>query len=204
LGGADEPSLGAVQAALVPAADHLSVLAGQSRTLEPFQPPAGRLAHLVRALRQLATFAVVDMPYTFDPHYFEALAHADRVLLVGRQDVPGVEAAGLLKRAIADRGIAAPALVLNRYEPDRPEFACARIGELLGVGSVVPVAADAPACRAAANAGRPLREVAPTSPAVADLRAIALDVLHTSGLPPHLPRQTLWDRARTFLTRLRN
>lgn len=199
-----EPTLGSVQAALVPAGAHLSVLAGQCLTLEPFSPPPGRIAHLFRTLRQLASFVVVDMPYTFDPHCFEALIDADRVLLVARQDVPAIESAKLLKQAIGERGIAPPDLILNQYDADRSEFGRAKLGELLRIGTVFSVAADATGFRVAANAGRPLRDVVPTSPAVADVRAIALAILHAAGLPAHVPRQTVWDRARTFLTRLQN
>jgi Flp pilus assembly CpaE family ATPase len=172
--------------------------------LEPFQPPPGRLTQLFRAVRQLATFAVVDMSYTFDPQYFEMLADADRVLLVARQDVPAVESATVLRKTIGEKGITAPDLVLNRYDPDRTEFTPARLGDLLRIPAVFPVAADATGFRVAANTGQLLRDVVPTSPAVIDVRAIALAILHAAGLPPHVPRQTLWDRARTFLTRLRN
>lgn len=204
LGGAEDPTLGSIQAALLRAGDHLSVLAGQSRTLAPFEWPAGRLTHFFRTLRQQANFVVVDMPYTFDPHYFEALANADRILLIARQDVPAIESAKLLKEAIAERGFPAPDLILNRYDSGRAEFTCTRLGELLRFGSVFPVAADDTGYRAAANNGRPLRDVVPTSPAVYDTRAVAVALLHAAGIPPHVPRRTLWDRARTFLTRMSN
>ena len=146
---------------------------------------------------------VVDLPYTFDPHYFEVMAAADEVLLVLRQDVPAVQAAKLLMQALAERGLPAPTLVVNRYEGDHPTLGATAIGERLQSKKVFRVARDGGGFRAAADAGRPLREVVPASPTVQDLRALAAHLLESTGVHPHLPHRTLWDRARTFLTRMR-
>lgn len=202
LNGPDEPNLGSVQTALTRAGDHLSVLSGQVAALEPISAPAGRLTQLLRLLRQTSAFVVVDLPYTFDPHYFEVMAAADEVLLVLRQDVPAVQAAKLLTQTLADRGLPAPKLVVNQYERDHPTLSATAVGERLQSKQVFRVAADAVGFRAAADAGRPLREVVPASPTVQDLRAIASTLLESTGIHPHLPRRTLWDRARTFLTRM--
>ncbi|MCE9562858.1 MAG: hypothetical protein K8U57_12505 [Planctomycetes bacterium] len=197
-----ELNLGTVKAALVQAGNHLSVLAGQSRTLEPFSVAPGRLARLFRMLRQMSSFVIVDMPYTFDPHYFEALAAADRVLLVARQDVPAIQAAKLLKHTLVERGIAAPGLVLNHYESKRSAFSCEAISKLLQIEQVFPIATDASGHQAAVNAGRPLREVVPNSAAVADVRALATSILEAAGIRPHLPPVRFRDRLRTLLTRI--
>jgi len=197
-----EPNLGTVKAALVRAGNHLSVLAGQSRTLEPFSVPPGRLARLFRMLRQMSSFVIVDMPYTFDPHYFETLAAADRVLLVARQDVPAIQAAKLIKHTLIERGISPPGLVLNQYDSHRASFTCDAISKLLQVDQVFPIATDSTGHQAAVNAGRPLREVVPSSHAVTDVRAIATSILEAAGIHPHLPQVGFLDRLRTLLTRI--
>lgn len=197
-----DPTAGSVAAALVRAGTHLSVLSGQVTALEPMTAPPGRVPQLLRVLRQAAAFVVVDLPYTFDPHYFEAMAGADEVVLVVRQDVPAVQAAKLLTHTLAERGLPAPRVVVNRYAREHSQLDAGRIGELLKCRKVYPVAADADGLRAAADAGKPLREVIPASPAVLDLRAVVTDLLEQAGFHPHLPRVTLWDRARTFLARL--
>jgi pilus assembly protein CpaE len=199
-----EPSLGTVKASLVKVNEYLSVLAGQSRTLEPFSPPAGRLPRLFRMLRQMSSFVIVDMPYTFDPHYFETLMSADRILLVARQDVPSVQAAKLIKAALTERGISEVGLVLNHYDEDLPAFTTSAIGELLRIDPVISVASDISGHHASANEGRPLREVVPMSASVADLRSIAAGILEKAGIPTHLPHLGVWDRVRTFLSRMRN
>lgn len=204
MNGPDEPNLGSVQAALTHAGDHLAVLSGQVAGLEPITAPAGRLTQLLRLLRQTAAFVVIDLPYTFDPHYFEVMAAADDVLLVVRQEVPAIQAARLLMQTLAERGLPAPKLVVNRYDREHPALDVEAIGERLRCKAVYPVAPDADGWRAAADAGRPLREVVPASPTVQDLRAIAAGLLESAGIHPHLPRRTLWDRARTFLTRMTN
>ncbi len=197
-----EPNLGTVKAALVSAGNHLSVLAGQSRTLEPFNVPPGRLAHLFRMLRQMSSFVIVDMPYTFDPHYFEALAAADQVFLVGRQDVPAIQAAKLIKHTLVERGISAPELILNQYDHHRSAFTCDAISKLLQISHVYPIAPDVVGHQAAVNAGRPLREIVPASHTVADVRAIAVSILEAAGIHPHLPHIRFRDRLRTLLTRM--
>jgi len=202
LGNPAEPNLGTVQSALVRAGKHLSVLAGQSRTLEPFSPPPGRLARMTRLLRQLSSFVIVDMPYTFDPHYFEAIAASDLVYMVARQDVPAIQAAKLIKQTLAERGVPAPRLVLNQYDSEHTAFSCAALRKLLQIEHVSPIAADPTGYRAAANAGQPLRQVVPSSSAVADIRKIATAILETTGIHPHLPRVTLWDRIRTLMARM--
>jgi Flp pilus assembly CpaE family ATPase len=153
-------------------------------------------------LRQMSSFVIVDMPYTFDPHYFETLAAADRVLLVARQDVPAIQAAKLIKQTLLERGVIAPGLVLNQYHPKRTAFSCEAIGKLLQIEQVFPIAADSLGHQTAVNAGRPLREVVPNSVAVADVRAIATSILEAAGIHPHLPRVSFRDRLRTLLTRM--
>ncbi len=197
-----EPTPGSVAGALVRAGAHLSVLSGQVNALDPIAAVPGRVPHLLRLLRQAAAFVVVDLPYTFDPQYFEALAGADEVVLVVRQDVPAIQAAKLLAAALAERGLPAPRVVVNRYERGHEALDAARIGELLHGRKVYPVAADTVGLRAAADAGKPLRDVAPRSPMVADLRAAATDLLEEVGFHPHLPRRTLWERARSFVSRM--
>jgi pilus assembly protein CpaE len=196
--------LGAVKSALVRGGEHLSVLAGQSRTLEPFTPPPGRLAQLFRLTRQLASFVIVDMPYTFDPQYFETMASADMVYLVARQDVPAIQAAKLIKQTLVERGTPVPGLVLNHFDPQHSAFSCEAMSELLQIKDVFPVSDDPVGYHAASDAGRPLRQVVPSSSTVAQIRNIALSVVQTTGIHPHLPRVSLWDRIRTLLVRLRS
>ena len=197
-----EPNLGTVKAALVRTGNHLSVLAGQSRTLEPFSVQPGRLARLFRTLRQVSSFVIVDMPYTFDPHYFETLAAADRVFLVARQDVPAIQATKLINETLIERGITSPALVINQYDSHRAAYSCQSIGKLLQMDEVFPIAADSLGHKAAVDAGRPLREVVPSSEAVADVRGIATSILEAAGIHPHLPRVGFRERLRTLLTRM--
>jgi MinD-like ATPase involved in chromosome partitioning or flagellar assembly len=204
LGSQTEPNAGTLQAALVRAGSHLSVLAGQSRTLEPFNPPPGRIAQLFRLIRQISTFVVVDMPYTFDPHYFETITAADAVYLVARQDVPAIEGTKLIKQTLAERGVKSPGLLINQFNPEHTAFSCEAIGSLLQMEHVFPIAADPTGSRLASNAGKPLRQVVPSSEAVAHFRTVALSILETTGIHPHLPRVTLWDRIRTLTVRMRS
>lgn len=198
-----EPNLGTVKTTLSRFNDHLLVLSGQTRALEPFAPPAGRVVSLLKILRQLASFVVVDMPYTFDPHYFETMLNAEQVYLVSRQDVPSVQATKLLQDTLLKRGVNSINLIINHYNADLPEFSTQALGELLHIAQVTGIPTDVSGHQCAVDEGTVLRDVVPTSAAVAAVRKLAVAILERSGVPVHLPEVHLWDRVRTFLTRLR-
>lgn len=183
----DGPSLAAVQAALLAENDLLSILAGPPRVLDAHAPSPQKVQQLLHLLRHLGVFVVLDLAYTYDPQYFEAVAAADHLVLVGRQDVPAVHAAKVLVGALADHGTTRPVLVLNEYDADRTEFGTVKLKDVLGVPAVYSVAHDRDAARRAANAGRPIREVDPHSPIVRDVRALGDVFLAAAGLTrqPH-------------------
>lgn len=198
-----EPNLGIVQASLVKVNDHLSALVDQTRTLEPFLPPIERLHRINRILQQLASFIVVDLPSTHDPHFFEALLAAQLIFLVGRQDVPSMQAAKVIRNALIERGISSFDFVINHFDPDLSAFSTRAVSELLQIPTVVSVASDPSGHRAALNEGRFLRDVVPLSPAVSDVRSIAVSILEKAGIPSHVPHHSVWDRVKTFVNRLR-
>ncbi|VTR91332.1 Uncharacterized protein OS=Isosphaera pallida (strain ATCC 43644 / DSM 9630 / IS1B) GN=Isop_3714 PE=4 SV=1: AAA_31 [Gemmata massiliana] len=192
LTGPGAPDLVTVQSALAHVNDRFSVLVGPYRSLDPVRPGAGAGVKLVRLLRQVAGFAVLDVPATFDAEYFEIVGEADRLVLVLRQDVPSVQAAKLLIEGLRERNLPDPVLLVNEYEPGRDQFTLARIRERLGTNSVYAVHPDADGVRAAANEGKPLGAVRPTGHATRDLHHIAVELLRTTGVPLQETRPTVW------------
>ncbi len=92
-----------------------------------------------------------------------------------------------------------PAVMVNLSETSQEPLRSALLDNAVTVADEFP-SVDA----LLAHWPRPLREVVPASAAVADLRAIAVAILEQSGVPAHLPQIGLWDRLRTFLSRLRD
>ncbi len=198
------PTVATVQAALVAAAAGLRVLAGPYKAI-PAAPAAAGVEPLFQRLRRLADVVVAVLAGPHDPLTMEAAAVADRVLLVGRQDVPAVHAMQLVRQAVLARGLRPPLLLLNGFDPGRQDFGPAAVEKAVGAGPVRTVAVDLAAVRSAVDSARPLTAAAPDGPAANDLRRLARDVLHELGLaapPPPPPRTPLTPPARGLLGRL--
>jgi pilus assembly protein CpaE len=198
-----EPNLGTVKAALTRYNDHLSVLLGQTRSLEPFAPATGRILDLLKVLRQLASYVVVDVPSTFDSHYFDVMLNAEQIYLVCRQDVPSVQTAKLVRDTLRERGLNSMNLIVNNYNSDHSEFSTHAIGKLLHLEPVTGIPTDVSGYQCAVAKGTVLRDVVPTSAVVKAIRGLAVSILERSGSAVYLPTTHLWDRLQTFLTRLR-
>lgn len=199
-----DPSLATVKAALTAYNEHLLVLAGQTKSLNRLTPPPGRLHKVVRCLRQVSNFIVMDMPYTFDPDYFQALLEADQIFLVTRQNVPSVQSAKVIRDALYAKGIKDIGLIVNQYDSELKSFSTSAMKDLLQLNPVVPVADDGPGHQAAIQQARLLREVVPASRSITDIRALAATILEQSHFPVHLPIIPIWDRLKTALNRFRN
>ncbi|CAN5195638.1 hypothetical protein BH11PLA2_BH11PLA2_40920 [soil metagenome] len=177
------PTLASVEAALIPFGERLQVLAGPHQRVEPFQPQPGRVSHLLGVLKRLSTVTVVDLPVSFDAAYFEAVATANRVVLVGRQDVPTVQAMKLLGTDLVARGLPPPVMIVNAFQSELKAFSAERLGELLGRPPLKTIVKCTSALRGAADTGRTLALAAPDSVALADIREITEEILKELELP---------------------
>lgn len=199
-----EPNIGSVNTALVHSDQYLSVLAEQTQSIEPFFPTLERLENLRRVLQQISTFLIIDLPNTFNPFFFEALSAAEHIFLVGRQDVPSMQFAKLIRTSLVEKGISTMSFIVNQFDNDLNAFSTTAISDLLQIKPVYSVASDISGFRAATNEGRLLRDVVPMSPAVMDVRSIAVTILEQAGIAAHVPHVGIKDRVKTFLSRLRN
>jgi pilus assembly protein CpaE len=174
LADADRLDLHMVEQALTPFGEHPHVLAGPRERLQPLAPPAPAVLRLVEYSRRLAGVVVLDMPYTFDELYFQALAAADQVVLVGEQAVPSLHDLELVRETLRlDYGIRATYPVINRYDPRKPNLQVSRLAEVLHAPHLLTIANDNAAVSAALDNGRPLQLQAPNSPALRDIDALA-------------------------------
>jgi pilus assembly protein CpaE len=150
-------------------------------------------------LRQAAGLVVLDVPSVFDDTYFETVAAADQLVLVARQDVPSVQATKLLIEGLRERKLPDPTLVLNYYTPGHEMFTVAGLRTRLGVHEVHALHPDPDGVRRAANAGKLLRDCAPSSPVVRDVHHLAVGLLRRAGVPVHEDRHTVWNWVREKL-----
>jgi pilus assembly protein CpaE len=176
----DIPSqhLYAVQKGLTRVADHLQIIAGPYQAITPLEIKHQNVLQVIQFCRRLAELVVLDVPCTYDDHCFKTLAAADQIILVAEQRVPSIRAAKLIcDRLACQPTSAAPHLVINRYNPKLKGFTIDDLEKLLPVSRVSSIANDEVGFTAAVNQGRPLRQEAPQSSALADIDALSENLL---------------------------
>ncbi len=173
-----------IQRATTKVADRLHVLAGEYRAITPIQTSAASVIRLVDYCRSLSNVAIFDVPCTYDDLYFETLAIADQVVLVGEQKIPSIRTLKLVCEALSRiDGARKLHIIINRYDPRMPGFGADRLKSLLEIDELMTVSNDYSAVMASINHGRPLRQEAPRSPALADILKIVNTLLGTDGQP---------------------
>lgn len=171
-----------IQRALTRVAERFEILAGEYRAITPIQTTAGNIVRLIDYCRSLANVAVFDVPCTYDDMYFETLAVADQVVLVGEQKIPSIRTLKLVCEALSRiDGARKLHIIINRYDPRMPGFGADRLKSLLDVSDLMTVCNDYASVMASINHGRPLRQEAPRSPALADIHRIVDRLLGTAG-----------------------
>ncbi len=179
-----------VKGALIKVADNLQALPGPTAMATSLRVSPADMLQMLNYLRLLAKVVIVDLPCTFDDYYFDILGGMDQVVLLGEQTVPSIRSLKMLYLSlIHDQRSRIRDLrkhiVINRYDTRLPGFDTRRLRNLLEVPELMTVADD-PNVRAAVNSGRPLRQEAPRTPALADVDRL-VDVL----VPPDdAPKQT--------------
>lgn len=166
-----DPTL--VRTALIPITDRFRVLVGPEE-LRPVTATPEAVLQVVETVRSMADIVVLDVPCTLDDFYFEALAAAGHVVLVGEQKIPSIRAMKLVLEACGDDvEPQCEHLVINRYNPKLAGFGVDAICKVLQVPQVMTIADDGPAVLAAVNRGCVLRLQEPRSHAVRDIDALA-------------------------------
>src|SRR4029077_7585452 len=144
-----------------------------------------RVLPLIGTVRQMADVVVLDMPYTFDDLYFEALTVADQIVLVARPSPPSILALKVISEAVAQKALgAAQNLVINCYGPRAEEFSEVQLRKALAAERIWTIANDPESFEAAVNNGRLLHQVSPRSRAWTGITALANQL---TGLDPLAP-----------------
>lgn len=161
--------------ALVPFGNRLSILSGPSHAEKSPVVDMSTISHLVDSLRQLAQFVILDVPSTLDETQFKVLDAADEVILVADHSVPSLqltsEALRLGARAFS------PCVVINRFDSNIQGIDAERIKHSLSIENLRTISNDHEAVVSSVNCGQPLRIRFPESKALADIDAIAQDLL---------------------------
>jgi Flp pilus assembly CpaE family ATPase len=125
-------------------------------------------------VRQIADVVLLDMPYTFDDLYFEALSVVDQVVLVARPTGVSIEALKVVSEAVGLSAVGATQhLVINCYGPRAEEFTETELSTALVAERIWTIANDPDAFEVAMNHGRTLHQESPRSRAWPGIVALA-------------------------------
>lgn len=147
-----------------------SLSAGMTVTHETFDV-------LLKAVRPMADFIILDLPHLWSPWVSDALASADEVVLVGTPDLTSLRDAKSMVEFIGPkRGIDAPTrLVLNKVGNSKHELSGKDFKDAVAMKPIVSIPYEAETFGRALNNGEMLSKVAAKSKAtqaVADLAMI--------------------------------
>jgi pilus assembly protein CpaE len=161
--------------ALIPFGERLSVLAGPVHAVTAPDVTPLTIARLIDDLRQLAQVVILDVPSTLDDAQLATLSAADEVVLVTDHTVPSIHmSAEALRFGIRAHS---PWVVVNRFDSEIGGLDVDHIKNILAIDSLRTLTLDHEAVNGSINCGQPLRLCYPKSKALADIHALAKDLL---------------------------
>lgn len=173
-----------VQQVLTRVADNFDVLAGPHHDIEPIHPSVENVHRLIGFARQLADVVILDVPSTMDTLYFQTLATANQIVLVGEQKIPSVRNLKAVRSTLErDYDSRMQYVAINRYDPRVQGFTEDQLDALLRGSKLVTIANDYSSVIAAVNHGRTLRLEAPRSTVVRDISRLACLLLNVAEAP---------------------
>lgn len=190
-----------VEKSLVPFADGLKILPGA----QDYAPIVGvdvcHLSRLISCFRKIADVTVLDVPDMFHGFGPMAVEDADRVVLVGVQNVPSIRSMKMFcDHLSAERLNHSVWVVINRYNPQLKGFTLAEIRDMLGAPHVVTISNDFRAVNMAINHGKPLRLVTPGTPILRDVDNLIEGLLGLKGPKVHAPHRMFGRMLRALRT----
>lgn len=161
--------------ALVPFGDRLSVLAGPVHAVAAPDVKPSTISRLIDDLRQLAQVVILDVPSTLDGVQLATLNSVDEVILVADHTVPSIH----MSAEALQFGIRAhsPLVVVNRFDSEIEGLDANHIQDVLAIDSLRTITLDHDAVNGSINCGQPLRLCYPKSRALADIHALAGELL---------------------------
>ena len=192
-GAMDKVDVDFVRSTLTKAGENLWVLPGPQHIGTPHDATAADLLRLLDFCKRIAPVIVLDVPNTFNQVYFKTLAAAHHVVLVAEQKLPSIRGLKLACDTLhRDAGLGLDDVhrhvVVNRFNPKDREFTLVNLERVMGFSGIRTIANDHAAVSEAINWGKPLRDAAPRSKPLADIRELAEaicppGVVHDPGDP---------------------
>jgi len=156
--------------------ERLRILRAPADLREEGAPDPEAVERMVRAVRRLSPFVILDLPHAWTGWVKQALASADDVIVVASPDLASLRNGEAMLRLLkADRGDRAEPLVALSMVgvPKRPEITFKDFAESLKSTPVASFAFDPELFGLAALKGRMVAEIAPRSKAADSLTKLS-------------------------------
>ncbi len=164
--------------ALVRIGDDYRLLAGPDRVVVGQEASAADVRGVLEHLKPSCDLILLDLSCTYDDFYFEMLAGADHIVLVGEQKVPSIRALKLVHDLVGRVDSArSDHLVINRFSNVAGSLSSRLLVQILGVPRLHTIARDESAFRDAGDRGCTLRSISPRCAALAEIDALARRLL---------------------------
>jgi len=171
-----------IKKALIQVNNNLSVLTGPQTPLLKVNYHANDLVRLLALTKDLADVVIVDIPNIFDEIDLKTIINVDVIFLVGQPILPSIQAMILARDLLHQEHYTGRIVhVFNQYSTATGGFDSSRLRSSLKIDELHTIADDPRAFNKAANLGRTLREVSPSSRAYKDIQNLALLVNHNQA-----------------------
>ena len=170
-------------------ADNFELLPGPDRLVATLGHSSAEVVRLLELIKPLCDVILLDVPCTYDDLYFDLLTGASQIVWVGEQKVPSIRALKLVREMVGREN--SPDLehvVINRFDQKAVSLSVPLLARILGVKTVNTITQDESSFTAASNRGCTLRLGSPRSQALAEIYALANQLMSGDGLKQEKPR----------------
>jgi pilus assembly protein CpaE len=176
---------------LVKRGDHLSIFSTSAIIDREYEAQPDAYESVLEAVRASTPCVIVDVPHMWTPWIKQTLIASDDIVIVATPDLSSLRnAKNMFELLRANRpNDTPPRLVLNQVGiAKRPEIPVKDFAETIGVEPALVMPFEPALFGQAANNGQMLNELAPKSPAAANIRRLA--ELVTGRVPQAIQKST--------------
>jgi pilus assembly protein CpaE len=154
--------------------ENFELLAGPDHLVATPLHSSADVKGVLELLKPFCDVILLDLPCTYDDFYFDLLAGANQIVLVGEQKVPSIRALKIVREMVGrDQSPELEHVVINRFDKNAASLSVPLLVRILGVKRLHTIVQDESSFSSASNRGCTLRLSSPRSQALAEIDALA-------------------------------
>ena len=169
--------------------EHFQLVAGPDHLVATPLYSSAEVLRVLELIKPFCDVVLLDLPCTYDAFYFDLLAEATQIVLVGEQKVPSIRALKLVREMVGrDQSPELEHLVINRFDKNAVSLSVPLLIRILGVKRLHTIAQDESSFSSASNRGCTLRLSSPCSQALAEIDALATRLVNPDASSDGRPK----------------